>query len=255
MYYYLYPYYYANFVDYVGMATNLTMYYPVNGVGYDSWIYRNYFTNVIKSAAVADSVTTRLINALNKLENITAATSDNMQQIIDTYDIYKGISDEDQLAILDKKQLNHLLSLYEEVLEIQYPTLTSDEVKELVGTYTFTNNDGATYKLVINENGTGTFTYKDFNGEFTKVRHNGNSYQVNVNDVTFNFKVLENKDIEFTYYINDVTLVKEGNNNNKTDDNNHKGCKGGIESIYSLFTLLALAGGLSLIYLKKKESN
>lgn len=255
MYYYLYPYYYANFVDYVGMATNLTMYYPVNGIGYDSWIYRNYFTNVIKSAAVADSVTTRLIEALNKLENITAATRDNMQQIIDTYDIYKGISDEDQLAILDKKQLNHLLSLYEEVLEIQYPTLTSDEVKELVGTYTFTNNDGATYKLVINENGTGTFTYKDFNGEFTKVRHNGNSYQVNVNDVTFNFKVLENKDIEFTYYINDVTLVKEGNNNNKTDDNNHKGCKGGIESIYSLFTLLALAGGLSLIYLKKKESN
>lgn len=253
MYYYLYPYYYANFVDYVGFVNNLTMYYPVNGVGYDSWIYKNYFTNTIKSSAVADENTTAFIKALKDLENIDKATTDNMQTIIDVYDMYKSISDEDQLAIVDKKQLNHLLSLYEEVTEIKYPSLTDDEIKNLVGTYKFTNSDDSTYELVINENGTGSFTYKEFTGTFDKVRHNGNKYQVTVNNTTFVFEVIDENTIKFTYYINDVELVKEGSNNDTPNDN-HKGCKGGIDSIYSFITLLALAGCLTLTYIKKKEN-
>ncbi len=254
MYYYLYPYYYANFVDYVGFVNNLTMYYPVNGVGYDSWIYKNYFTNVIKSAAVADGSTTAFINALKELQEIDKASKDNMQAIIDVYDMYKGIFDEDQLAIVDKKQLNHLLSLYEGVIEIKYPSLSTEEIKNLVGTYKFSNTDGSTYELVINEDGTGTFTYKEFNGTFDKVRHNDNKYQITINDVTFSFEAIDEKTIKFTYYINDVELKKEEKGNEEKPIDNHKGCKGGIDSIYSFITLLTVAGCLSLAYLKKKRS-
>ena len=72
MYYaHFYPstvYYGANFVDYVGRVEDkLTIVRPANGVGYDSFIYAQYFDTVLDGAAAADDVTLEAIEAINKL--------------------------------------------------------------------------------------------------------------------------------------------------------------------------------------------
>ena len=72
MYYaHFYPstvFYGANFVDYIGHVENkLTLVRPTNGVGYDSFIYSQYFDTVFDGAAAADDITLEAIEAINRL--------------------------------------------------------------------------------------------------------------------------------------------------------------------------------------------
>ncbi|MBR5127344.1 MAG: hypothetical protein IKU69_02845, partial [Roseburia sp.] len=61
-------YYGANFVDYVGYVEDkLTMICPINGVGYDSFIYNQYFDLALDGATAADKVTVAAINAINAI--------------------------------------------------------------------------------------------------------------------------------------------------------------------------------------------
>ena len=61
-------FYGANFVDYVGYVDNkLTMVRPANGVGYDSFIYDQYFDLTIDGANGADDVTLAAINAIKAI--------------------------------------------------------------------------------------------------------------------------------------------------------------------------------------------
>ncbi|MBQ8879899.1 MAG: leucine-rich repeat protein [Clostridia bacterium] len=61
-------YYGASFIDYIGHITSpAVMVYPVNGVGYDSFIYSQYFNVKIEGAAAADDVTLEAIEAINRL--------------------------------------------------------------------------------------------------------------------------------------------------------------------------------------------
>lgn len=61
-------FYGANFIDYVGnVSDKLTMVRPVNGVGYDSYIYSQYFDLAIDGAAGADKVTLAAINAIKAI--------------------------------------------------------------------------------------------------------------------------------------------------------------------------------------------
>ena len=61
-------FYGANFVDYVGYVEDkLTMVRPVNGEGYDSYIYGQYFDMTIDGAQAADKVTVAAINAINAI--------------------------------------------------------------------------------------------------------------------------------------------------------------------------------------------
>ncbi len=61
-------FYGANFVDYVGYVDNkLTMVRPVNGVGYDTYIYNHYFDLRIDGAAGADDTTLEAIAAINAI--------------------------------------------------------------------------------------------------------------------------------------------------------------------------------------------
>lgn len=66
-------FYGATFVDYVGKVENkLTMVRPVNGKGYDSFIWGQYFNRAIDGAAAADDVTLAAIAAINALpERVT----------------------------------------------------------------------------------------------------------------------------------------------------------------------------------------
>ncbi len=61
-------YYGANFVDYIGhIDSPIVMICPVNGAGYDSFIYSQYFDVKINGAAAADDVTLEAIEAINRL--------------------------------------------------------------------------------------------------------------------------------------------------------------------------------------------
>ena len=61
-------FYGANFVDYVGYVTDkLTMIRPVNGKGYDSYIYGQYFDLAIDGAQAPDKNTMAAIAAINAL--------------------------------------------------------------------------------------------------------------------------------------------------------------------------------------------
>jgi hypothetical protein len=61
-------FYGANFVDYVGYVSDkLTMIRPVNGKGYDSYIYGQYFDLAIDGAQAPDKNTMAAIAAINAL--------------------------------------------------------------------------------------------------------------------------------------------------------------------------------------------
>ena len=66
-------FYGANFVDYVGYVQDkLTMVRPVNGEGYDSYIYGQYFDMTIDGAQAADKVTLAAIAAIDAIpERVT----------------------------------------------------------------------------------------------------------------------------------------------------------------------------------------
>ena len=61
-------FYGANFVDYVGKVENkLAMIRPVNGKGYDSFIYGNYFELTLDGPAAADDAATAAIKAIDAI--------------------------------------------------------------------------------------------------------------------------------------------------------------------------------------------
>ena len=66
-------YYGANFVDYVGKVENkLAMIRPVNGKGYDSFIYGNYFDLTLDGPAAPDDAAVAAIKAIDAIpERVT----------------------------------------------------------------------------------------------------------------------------------------------------------------------------------------
>lgn len=218
LYYYYYPYYYANFYDYVGFTTNLTMYYPSNGNGYDSWIYQNYFKNRINDAAVADDATNRAIEALNQISTIESATSENKEEILEAYNYYIVITDEEQIALLPTDQVAHLLKLYNQIIDMDYPPVTDEELDAIKGNYSGTDSEDTTYDLTINEDGIGVFTIDNqlnanLNKTFTfdKIRQGEDSglLFITSDQEIFTFTIEEDGSIELLYYISKVSLNKQ----------------------------------------------
>lgn len=217
MYYYYYPYYYANFYDYVGFTTDLTMYYPSNGNGYDSWIYRNYFKNKVNNAAVADDATNRAIEALNAIADIEHATIENKDIILDAYNYYIVITDEEQLALLPSEKVTHLLNLYNEIIDMDYPPVIEEELESIKGSYQGVDSEGTIYEFVIQEDGSGTFKVDNQENDnfdriftFNKVRHmNETTLQIITDDQnTFTFVIQEDGTVVFKYYVSEVQLNK-----------------------------------------------
>ena len=75
-----------NFANYVGLVDDLTIHYPSNGIGYDSWIYRHYFANKEVAKATADDNTKKAIELLDTIVDISEATNDNKEDILTVYD-------------------------------------------------------------------------------------------------------------------------------------------------------------------------
>lgn len=258
MYYYYYPYYYANFYDYVGFVNDLTVSYPKNGIGYDSWIYRNYFATATTTDAVADNATNRAIDSLNKMFNVAQATIDNREDVLEAYNNYIVISSEEQKALLDEEKVNHLLKLYGQVIDIDYPSLTEEELNNVVGTYTGIDSEDTTFNLVINADGSGTFVVdhqtndeQDKSLTFDKVRHyNDSTLQIITNDSsTFTFTIDENNNIVLKYYVSNVELNKSTNKKDTNTNNN------ALPIILGSVGGVIVVGGLAVafILLRKKK--
>ena len=210
------PYYYANFVDYVGFVDGLKMVYPSNGYGYQSWIYRNFFDLTETDLPVADKVTNDALEAFKNLEGIEHATIDNLDTILDVYGYYILVTDSEQQKLLDEESVSKLLKLYAEVIDITYPKIEKEEISKLVGTYNGSDIDKTNYELSINANGVVTFKVTPFEGtEVTfkgdYIRRNGEGYQIDTEESSFVFILNEDKTIRFTYYASNITLEKTSN--------------------------------------------
>ncbi len=120
--------YYTNFEDfflnaYLGSDLGINMYYPVNGNGYDNWVYSTYFTSAQTTSVVMDNYTRETKNLMDNLKDVSAVqawldapvTAENKEDIIKFADQvkearlrYNGISDEAQLAFIDDEEVAKL---------------------------------------------------------------------------------------------------------------------------------------------------
>ena len=92
-------FYGANFVDYVGYVENkLTMVRPVNGQGYENYIYNHYFDLRVMGAAAADDVT---LSAINAIKLIPERVSLNDRAVVEAARVaYNKIATTEQQALV-----------------------------------------------------------------------------------------------------------------------------------------------------------
>lgn len=256
MYFFYYPYYYANFNDYVGFVNDLTMYYPTNGSGYDSWIYRNFFVNKVADSIVADELTSRVMASIANIYEYESVTDENKQEIIDAYFDYTAITSKEQQDLLNPDHVAHLVALYDQIIDMDNPALSTDEIARIVGVYSGVDMDKNTYKLTINADGSGTFIVdnittdsQDRSFTFDKIRYNSaNSkdvLQISAVDEsrnatgTFTFVIDEDGGITLRYYVSNIKLSKGSGDvgPNPVTPNNH----------LALIISLSVLGGLILI--------
>ncbi|MCI5746080.1 MAG: leucine-rich repeat protein [Erysipelotrichaceae bacterium] len=258
-YYYHYPYYYCNFVDYVGFVSDLTMYYPANGEGYDNYIYKNYFKNKNSEGIVKDEVTSQASDALDKLGDISVATKENRDLIEEVYSAYLLVIDPEQLALLDANKVAQLLDLHQQLIDMDYPVLSQEELSDLVGSYYGVDSEETTYDLTINQDGSGTFTIDNKLNDnldtvftFNHVRQNKDQYILIINDSdSFEFYLDEDGNIVLKYYINNVVINKKANNlDNPPATNNALVITLCVVGLVSLLFALSL---FVLMLLKKRK--
>ncbi|MBE6646076.1 MAG: hypothetical protein E7611_00370 [Ruminococcaceae bacterium] len=110
-------YYGANFVDYIGRIDgNVAMIRPSNGVGYDSFIFDNYFSVVIEGAAAADEITLAAIAAIDALpDEITLADKPLVEAARAAYDKIASYTQRALVTNLDK-----LLAAEQRISDLEY---------------------------------------------------------------------------------------------------------------------------------------
>ena len=92
-------YYGANFANYIGrIDSNIVMVKPVNGVGYDSFIYGQYFNLSVNGEAAAEQITLEAIAAIDRLpDNITLA---NKALVLEARAAYDKITSDTQRGLV-----------------------------------------------------------------------------------------------------------------------------------------------------------
>lgn len=140
--YELYSLFYTNFTDpladhLVGFftgatASTLKIYYPSNGVGYDNFIYGNYFGTKVELGELMDDTTREIIHAVKAFysvetitgwlgESVTAEKTAEIQQFSDTvksvHQTLLGIRSTVQLGYLEEENVSERLSAVEEALK------------------------------------------------------------------------------------------------------------------------------------------
>ena len=94
-------YYGANFVDYIGHNDgSLTIVKPVNGQGYSTFIFGQYFGQTIEGASAATEATLNVIALIAALPESTAITLSDQAQVEAARAAYNQISTLEQQALV-----------------------------------------------------------------------------------------------------------------------------------------------------------
>ncbi|MBO5945775.1 MAG: leucine-rich repeat protein, partial [Clostridia bacterium] len=94
-------FYGANFKDYIGHVDgNIAMIRPVNGTGYDTFVYAQYFDYVKDGAQAADDVTLNAVNAIQKLAAINRINLTHEELVKAAREAYNKIATAEQRALI-----------------------------------------------------------------------------------------------------------------------------------------------------------
>jgi len=144
-------YYGANFVDYVGYVEDkLTMIRPINGVGYGSFIYDQYFDLALDGATAADKVTVAAINAIDAIpEKVSYEQKDLVEK---ARELYTKIATTEQQALV--KNYADLISAEQRITALTPGANTPVEetdpsVETMVETKPVIENNGGTGLLFL----------------------------------------------------------------------------------------------------------
>lgn len=121
----------ANFKDYIGTdnAKGLIMTYPKNGVGYNSFVYNNYFDYKIVTAVVAEEFTKSVVEKIAALP--ASITLDDEAAVAAARLQYDQISSAEQKALVSNYETLVNAELRIETLKSgQTPTPTPEPVEE-----------------------------------------------------------------------------------------------------------------------------
>ena len=94
-------FYGANFVDYIGYADgNLVMIRPHNGTGYDSFLYRQYFSETVDGQTAPDAITQAAIAAIAKIPDANDINLTHEPIVVAARAAYDLISSNEQKALV-----------------------------------------------------------------------------------------------------------------------------------------------------------
>ncbi len=139
-------YYGANFVDYIGHTSGeLVMIAPSNGVGYDSFIYTQYFGDTVGGDVAADDTTMQAIAAIDRLPNVVTLADEKL--VIAAREAYNKVTSPLQQALVtnyDKlRRAETLIDAYKDTTEPTEPD-TPD-----VPTEPIPEKDGSKTALIV----------------------------------------------------------------------------------------------------------
>lgn len=123
-------YYGANFIDYIGHVENkIIMVRPANGKNYDSFIFGQYFDNVLLGAAAADESTLAAIALIDKLPETVSL--DDKAAVEAARAAYDAISTLEQRALVTNySKLTEAEARIEKLLTLEQGTETEPPVEE-----------------------------------------------------------------------------------------------------------------------------
>lgn len=93
-------YNYDNFYDLFGTFRGIFMSKPSNGVGYDNYIWENYFEHIFDGPAAADAYTFSVINAIDGIGEVLSYSEELEARIKAARDLYDGISSDSQKLLV-----------------------------------------------------------------------------------------------------------------------------------------------------------
>ena len=123
-------YYGANFIDYIGHLENkITMVCPANGKNYDSFIFGQYFDNVLLGAAAADDVTLAAIALIDKLpETVSLEDKALVESARAAYDAISTL--EQRALVTNYSKLTEAEARIEKLLTLEQGTETEPPAVE-----------------------------------------------------------------------------------------------------------------------------
>ncbi len=281
-------FYYSNFntlfVHYVDTVTSSTgevstmiIHRPVNGVGYDNYVYAQYFGTVDKTAVVKDATTLAFLEQMTKFDDYTSdaiATWTNMansgnttlyaQEVKDFADIvkearrlYSGIKDADQLAFIDPALVTLLETRETEMRAVKAAYNIPVTLKYILaeeGSYKYEYNEYETFDM------TGIVVNRYYDDGSVERVDNSKLQLVTTTELRNWELTVKILDTETGTEFNVGIIVNEGSKGTVDGDgtvDNSKSLSGGMIALIVVTSVLGaglIAGAIAFVLIRKKKS-